>query len=128
MRQRISLLFRLTVIVSVLLGVIQPRSDTIAHLLESGRTNLPEVKDVLAPTTSIGSVWPGQVLPNYHYSQTFGKTGQPYPAGGQLTYLNSPAGLVLDAQENLYIVEANGSRLFGLHTTDDLGASLFYFA
>ena len=58
----------------------------------------------LSPAVELGK--PGT---SFRYVETFGVTGEPYPADGE--HLNGPNGMFIDSEDNLYVVEENGFRM-----------------
>lgn len=52
----------------------------------------------------------------YHYTRTFGKTGEPYPPVGQEAYLNRPNKLFVGPGDKLYATEGSGQRFWGFST------------
>src|SRR3972149_6698297 len=58
----------------------------------------------LSPAVALGE--PGT---SFRYVETFGVTGEPYPADGE--HLFTPNGLFIDSGDNLYVVEELGSRM-----------------
>src|SRR3990170_4467303 len=63
-----------------------------------------------AGTQSLGpAVELGEPGTSFRYVETFGVTGEPYPADGE--HLFTPNGLFIDSGDNLYVVEELGSRM-----------------
>jgi len=66
----------------------------------------------------------------YSYRKTLGTTGQPYVVDTR--HLNTPTGLFIDAADNVYVVENEGSRLLrfnpGGQVTLNLGRAGMHYA
>ncbi len=83
-------------------GFSQPSADR--PLTPRFSVDQPAKPDAQTPAIALGQ--PGL---SFRYMQTFGVTEQAYIADVQ--HLNSPAGLFMDAANNLYVVEDQGNRV-----------------
>lgn len=87
--------------------------DTTSRITRVGDDARPSSRAPLVPSSPSSArrprVTPGQPGLSYAYAQTFGVTESAYPSPGT-SLVNDPAGLFIDASNNVYVAEARGYR------------------
>ncbi len=93
----------------LLFGLAMPLTIILALIAPIARADGPKFHPPSSGRLAVATVTPGEPGLSFRYAETFGITGEAYTT--TTAYLNSPAGLFIDTDDSLYVVEYKGDRM-----------------